>query len=75
MTKKKYVFEECEHDGDLANYALDIINSGGTIIDRRRLSEETGCVIFEVSDYDAFKLKFIEKDSYGFVISKQTYYS
>ena len=61
-------FTECEHDGDMNNYAGDIRACGGTIV-RTSVNPdaEEGYAIVEVDDKDAFIAKFKETDAYQFV--------
>jgi hypothetical protein len=69
MEKLILYFSECEHNGDLQNYAGDVRNSGATILELRCDTEqETGIIKVEVQDVEAFKTKFKETDSHGFLM-------
>lgn len=60
-------FYECEHDGDLDNYASDLRDSGAEILSTSCNSEaETGAIKIRVKDFDSFLTKFKETDSIGF---------
>lgn len=68
MKKLTLCFSECEHNEDLQNYMHDVRNSGATIISSRCDHEnEIGVVEIEVADVEAFKTKFKETDSHGFL--------
>lgn len=61
-------FYECEHDGDLDGYIKDINASGGKVIESRvDHEEETGYVVVEVTDKEAFWAAFKQTSSYGFI--------
>jgi hypothetical protein len=67
-TRLRIPFTECEHDGDMDNYAGDIRACGGTIV-RTSVDPdaEEGYAIVEVDDKDAFIAKFKQTDAYQFV--------
>lgn len=66
--KVTLTFGECEHEGDLDNYAEDIKNSGGFNIENGKVdtSEEEGSISFEVENQKDFLTKFRETDSFDF---------
>ncbi len=56
--KVRLRFYECEHGGDLANYAEGVILAGGSVLEQDYDPEaETGFVVAEVSDLETFKAK------------------
>lgn len=60
-------FGECEHDGDLDVYCVDLTKCGATIKSRSVMEdEEQGYVEIEVEDWNEFLVKFKETESYGF---------
>ncbi len=60
-------FRECEHDGDLDNYIYDIVESGGTVINKQiDYDEETAWVIVEADNKDDFFEKFEHTNAYDF---------
>jgi len=64
----RITFTECEHNGDLENYADDVRNSGGTIVQSSVDTDaEEGTMIVEVNDKAEFVAKFKETDAYQFV--------
>jgi len=66
--KIKVTFSECEHDGDMDNYADDIRACGGRIISTSVDSDaEEGTAIFEVDDKPAFVEKFKKTNAWEFV--------
>jgi hypothetical protein len=67
-TRIKVTFSECEHDGDMENYADDIRSCGGKIISTSvNPDAEEGTAVFEVEDKATFVEKFKQTDSYGFI--------
>lgn len=63
-----FTFTECEHNGDLENYANDVRNSGGTIISSRvNAEEEEGYMTIEVDDESKFWDRFNKTDASDFV--------
>jgi len=60
-------FYECEHNGDMENYLVDLKDSGAVIgdwtIDE---DEEVGTVYVVIEDVEKFKTKFAETVSYEF---------
>jgi hypothetical protein len=64
----KVTFSECEHDGDMENYADDIRACGGRIISTNVDHDaEEGTAVFEVDDKPAFVEKFKQTDAWGFM--------
>lgn len=52
-------FSECEHSGDLANYAADVRRCGARIVAQRvDVEAEEGFITIEVSDLAAFRAAF-----------------
>jgi hypothetical protein len=67
-TRIKVTFSECEHDGDMENYADDIRACGGRIISTNVDPDaEEGTAVFEVDDKPAFVEKFKQTDAWGFM--------
>jgi len=67
-TRLKITFTECEHDADLENYADDVRNSGGTIVQSYvNTDEEEGVIIIEVEDKPTFVEKFKQTQAWEFV--------
>ena len=68
MSAKKYqfIFEECEHEGDLENYASLITRHGGKVIETRLSPdvEDEGFVIALVTP-EQFKQIHLD-DDFGF---------
>lgn len=72
LRRREVHFYECEHDGDLDNYANDLMESGATVVSSSCNHEaETGIIVIEVSDFASFINKFKETDSFGFSSIKQ----
>ena len=60
-------FYECEHDGDLSNYADDVRKAGGAVLKRQlNEDEEAGYLLVEVADKAAFIAEFRKTESYQF---------
>lgn len=60
-------FYECEHSGDLDWYMEGLKEAGAVILDKQINHEaETGRVLVEVADLEAFKARFRKTEQYGF---------
>ena len=54
MTTLRIRFTECEHEGDLSEYARDVEEAGGTVTSRALEEDETATLEVEVEDRAAF---------------------
>jgi len=69
MAKVRITFSECEHQGDLNNYADDVRESGGTILEESVNTDiEEGTILVEVEDKQTFVNKLSETDCWDFRI-------
>ena len=71
MAKIKITFSECEHQEDLDNYADNVRESGGTILEESvNIDTEEGMMLVEVEveDKQTFVNKLKETDCYDFII-------
>lgn len=60
-------FYECEHENEMEDYAEDICQSGGEILDKRLDYEIGECLItFDVKDKEKFNKKFEKTNSADF---------
>ena len=67
--RKRLVFSECEHDGDLERYKGDIAKSGGLILDATIDYESEECdIVIDCEDWEQFKNKFSMTESSDFRI-------
>jgi hypothetical protein len=65
--KIRISFRECEHDGDLNNYAEGVIAAGGSVVEQDYDGDgEVGWIVAEVTDLTAFKARFQATDAAGF---------
>lgn len=65
MKTLKFYFCECEHDGDLSNYASMIQKHGGVVKSQRcDYDSETGTIVASISDAGLASLQADE--GYGF---------
>ena len=64
--KLAYIFSECEHNGDLANYEECVIACGGKILESYLNRDEECTIIFEVDNRNEFEKKFKHSDAYDF---------
>lgn len=61
-------FYECEHEGDLDNYADDVRECGGKVIDSEINEDaEIGRLTVQVEDKATFLAKFKETDAAQFL--------
>lgn len=60
-------FYECEHSRDLDRYIADVYQSGGSITQSTINDEaETCSILVEVNDFEEFKRRFRNTESFGF---------
>ena len=60
-------FSECEHEGDLDNYADDIRKADGIVISSSLdTGSEEGRITVETSDFKSFLERFKQTESYDF---------
>ena len=60
-------FSECEHDGDLDNYADDIRKADGIVVSTLLdYDGEEGKITVETSDFKSFMEKFKQTKSYDY---------
>jgi hypothetical protein len=65
--KLDILFYECEHPGDLNNYADDITSCGGNVVHKEVCCDsETGRVIVSVEDKNEFVFNFKKTESFDF---------
>jgi len=60
-------FYECEHGGDLDNYANDLRESGANVLRASCNHEtETGVIEIEINDKEKFMKAFSKTESFGY---------